>query len=156
MRCHLSINNGFMSAPCGISYFKGKYHVFYLYNPDAPRWGYMHWGHAVTTDLISYEEMPIALTPDEGASYLGGSSITADGKLVLIVCDGRGSGGSKGFTLAELAAKFISLGCTDAMNLDGGGSSCIVGSDGKVLNHPSDGSERIVSSAIIISEIPHD
>ena len=85
-----------------------------------------------------------------------GAGITADGKLVLIVCDGRGSGGSKGFTLAELAAKFISLGCTDAMNLDGGGSSCIVGSEGKILNHPSDGSERIVSSAIVISEIPHD
>lgn len=85
-----------------------------------------------------------------------GAGITADGKLVLIVCDGRGSGGSKGYTLAEFAAKFISLGCTDAMNLDGGGSSCIVGSEGKVLNHPSDGSERIVSSAIVISEIPRD
>ena len=84
------------------------------------------------------------------------AGITADGRLVLIVCDGRGSGGSKGYTLTELAAKFISLGCTDAMNLDGGGSSCIVGSDGKILNNPSDGSERAVSSAVIISEIPHN
>ena len=80
------------------------------------------------------------------------AGITADNKLILIVCDGRGSNGSAGYTLAELSAKFISLGCTDAMNLDGGGSSCMVGTDGQILNKPSDGSERPVTSAIVITE----
>ena len=84
------------------------------------------------------------------------AGITEDNKLILIVADGRGSNDSKGYTLAELAAKFISLGCTDAMNLDGGGSSCIVGAEGKILNAPSDsGGERSVASAIVISELPH-
>ena len=83
------------------------------------------------------------------------AGITEEGKLILLVCDGRGSGGSKGYTLAELASKMISLGCKDAMNFDGGGSSCIVGKDGAILNNPSDGSERVVTSAIVITEIPH-
>ncbi len=82
------------------------------------------------------------------------AGIRSDGALVLIVCDGRGANGSAGYTLAELAAKFISLGCTDATNLDGGGSSCMVGSNGEVLNNPSDKTgERPVSTAIVISEL---
>ena len=72
-----------MSAPCGISKFRNKYHVFYLYNPDAPRWGYMHWGHSVTEDLIEYEELPPVLIPEAGKSLCGGSSIVAKGKMYL-------------------------------------------------------------------------
>lgn len=84
------------------------------------------------------------------------AGITADGKLVLIVVDGRNSRGSKGYKLSELADKFISLGCTDALNLDGGGSSCMVGTDGVILNKPSDGSgERPVATAIVIGEKRH-
>lgn len=83
------------------------------------------------------------------------AGIKADGTLVLLVCDGRGAGGSAGYTLAELSAKLLSLGCVNAMNFDGGGSSCMVGAEGAILNNPSDGSERPVTSAIVISEIPH-
>ena len=72
-----------MSAPCGISKFKDKYHIFYLYNPDAPRWGYMHWGHCETSDFIEYEELPIALSPFDGGSFTGGSSLVKDGLLYL-------------------------------------------------------------------------
>ena len=84
---------------------------------------------------------------------------TADGKLILLVCDGRNMRGSAGFTLAELADKLIALRAVDAVNLDGGGSSTMVGSDGKVLNRPSDtGSaevivERKISTAVVISEV---
>lgn len=84
---------------------------------------------------------------------------TADGKVILLVCDGRNMRGSAGFTLAELADKLIGLGAVDAINLDGGGSSTMVGSEGKVLNRPSDtGSaeaivERKVSTAVVISQV---
>ena len=84
---------------------------------------------------------------------------TADGKLILLVCDGRNMRGSAGFTLAELADKLIALGAVDAVNLDGGGSSTMVGSDGKVLNRPSDTGnaevivERKISTAVVISEV---
>lgn len=83
---------------------------------------------------------------------------TADGKLLLLVCDGRGMRGSEGFTLAELADKLIALGAVEAINLDDGGSSTMVGCDGTVLNRPSDTGDaetivqRAVSTAIVISE----
>ena len=77
---------------------------------------------------------------------------TSDGKVIVIVCDGRNQNGSIGFTLNELAAKFISLGAVCAVNLDGGGSSEIVGKDGKVLNSPSDGTERSVPTSVVLYE----
>lgn len=88
-----------------------------------------------------------------------GIGFTADNKLILLVCDGRGENGSVGFTLAELADKFIALGCTHAINLDGGGSSTFVGKDGKVMNRPSDTADtagapivqRNVPTAVVIA-----
>lgn len=88
---------------------------------------------------------------------------TKDGKLILLVCDGRGMNDSKGFNLTELANKLISLGAEIAINLDGGGSSAFVGADGKVKNRPSDSGqpapdkpdvikERAVPTALVISE----
>lgn len=88
-----------------------------------------------------------------------GIGYTEDGKLIMIVCDGRGMNGSSGFTLSELAEKFITLGAVDAMNLDGGGSSAMVGKDGTVLNRPSDSGnsaeivERKIVTAIVITEM---
>ena len=83
---------------------------------------------------------------------------TADGKIVLLVCDGRNMRGSAGFTLAELADKLVALGVVNAVNLDGGGSSTIVGAEGKVLNKPSDTGtketivQRSISTAVVITE----
>lgn len=72
---------------------------------------------------------------------------TADGKMILLVCDGR-STISQGATLDELAELMIELGCTNALNLDGGGSSAMIAS-GTCLNNPSDGSQRPVSAAVM-------
>ena len=65
------------------------------------------------------------------------------GDYVLLVCDGKGTGGSRGLTHYQLCSIFKSFGCTYAYNLDGGGSSTLV-YRGRVLNNPSDGSERAV------------
>lgn len=84
--------------------------------------------------------------------------VTAEGKMIIIVCDGRNQNGSKGYTLPELADIFLDAGCVEAVNYDGGGSSTIVGRDGAVLNRPSDSYdsdmiiERSVSTAIVISQ----
>ena len=64
--------------------------------------------------------------------------MTDNGEILLIVCDGRGMLGSPGMTLNELATTFIKHGAVKAMNLDGGGSSAIVGLGGELLNWPSD------------------
>ena len=72
---------------------------------------------------------------------------------MLVVCDGRGSNGSNGLTLSELADIFVEAGMDYAINLDGGGSSAIVGYDGNVCNAPSDGSQRAVPTVVVISEV---
>lgn len=88
------------------------------------------------------------------------AGITGDGKLILLVCDGRGMKGSVGMTLQEVAAKLKSMGAVQALNLDGGGSSQFVGFDGKIKNWPSDSGtsetivERRIVTAILISELP--
>ena len=78
---------------------------------------------------------------------------TADGKIVLMVVDGRGSGGSQGVTLDELARLLKGVGCTDALNLDGGGSTAMcVTPSATLLNKPSDGSQRSVKSFVAITK----
>ena len=76
---------------------------------------------------------------------------TKDGKVMLLVCDGRGKNGSNGLTLSEMADIFVEKGMDYAINLDGGGSSTIVGHDGAVMNNPSDGSERGVPTVVVLS-----
>jgi hypothetical protein len=74
----------------------------------------------------------------------------ADRRVLLVVVDGRHPGVSIGMTLGELAALLIDLGATEAINLDGGGSTTMV-VKGKVMNQPSDASgERPVSDAILV------
>lgn len=85
------------------------------------------------------------------------AGIAADGHtLVLAVVDGRRPGEASGMTLTELAALMVDSGCTDALNLDGGGSTEMlvrVPETGalQVLNHPSDGRERAVANVLGIS-----
>ena len=74
-----------------------------------------------------------------------------DGKFLMITVDGRQPGVSVGMNLQELAEYLLSLGATDAMNLDGGGSTTMF-LDGKVVNTPSDKEgERKVSDAIVVT-----
>ncbi len=76
--------------------------------------------------------------------------IRPDGTWVLVVVDGRRPQHSRGMTLEELAALMGALGCRDALNLDGGGSSAMVLGD-RLVNNPSDDSgERPVSDAILV------
>ena len=77
----------------------------------------------------------------------------ADGLVVLLVADGRGSGGSTGLTLDELARVMTGLGCTDVLNLDGGGSSMfLTDSEGTLQNQPSDGKQRKILSFVSMME----
>ncbi len=52
-----------MNDPNGLIYYKGWYHLFYQYNPNNCDWASMHWGHAVSEDMVHWKDMPIALTP---------------------------------------------------------------------------------------------
>ena len=72
---HFSPQEKWMNDPNGLVYFKGVYHLFYQYYPKDIVWGPMHWGHAVSKDLIYWEHKPIALFPDEHGDIFSGSAV---------------------------------------------------------------------------------
>lgn len=76
---HLSARVGWMNDPNGFSYYNDQYHMFYQYHPYDSHWGPMHWGHAVSKDLIHWEYLPAALAPDsyyDRDGCFSGSAIT--------------------------------------------------------------------------------
>ena len=86
-RIHAKAPDNWVNDPNGLIYYKGYYHLFYQYFPYAPRWGTMHWGHAVSRDLVNWEHRGIALFPtkrgDENGCF-SGSAVEKDGRLCLI------------------------------------------------------------------------
>lgn len=81
--------------------------------------------------------------------------ITADGKVVLMVLDGRQEPFSAGGSAIEIAQIMLDAGCVTAINLDGGGSTTFAAKeegndDVTVVNRPSDGYERSVSSSLLV------
>ena len=84
---HFEPATGWINDPNGLICFQGKYHAFFQHYPHAPRWGQMHWGHVVSEDLVHWEELPVALYPDQAYENDGGcfsgSAIEKDGRLYL-------------------------------------------------------------------------
>jgi fructan beta-fructosidase len=72
---HFSPLEKWMNDPNGLVYFEGTYHLFFQYYPDSTIWGPMHWGHAISTDLIHWHQQPIALYPDSLGYIFSGSAI---------------------------------------------------------------------------------
>jgi fructan beta-fructosidase len=72
---HFSPDSMWMNDPNGMVYHDGKYHLFYQYYPDSTVWGPMHWGHAVSSDLVHWTHKSIALYPDELGYIFSGSAV---------------------------------------------------------------------------------
>ncbi|MGB7395616.1 MAG: glycoside hydrolase family 32 protein, partial [Pricia sp.] len=72
---HFTPEKNWINDPNGMFYFNGYYHLYYQHYPDGNVWGPMHWGHAISTDLITWKEQPIALYPDELGYIFSGSAV---------------------------------------------------------------------------------
>ena len=109
---HYSVKDGWGNDPNGMVYYNGVYHLFYQFY-DASTWGPMHWGHATSTDLIHWEEQPIALYPDEYGTMYSGCAVIADhdtapdvfaqgeeGIVLLITANGTNGGDGQRIIMA--------------------------------------------------------
>lgn len=74
---HFSPKKGWMNDPNGMFYYNGYYHLYFQHYPDNSKWGPMHWGHAISTDMVSWKEQPIALYPDK-LGYIFSGSVVVD------------------------------------------------------------------------------
>lgn len=116
---HLSSRVGWMNDPNGFSYYKGMYHLFYQYHPYDTHWGPMHWGHAVSKDLLHWEHLPAALAPDEEVDKDGcfsGSAIEMEDGRHLIIYTGVRKEKQKDGEERDIQTQCIAIG--DGLNYE--------------------------------------
>ena len=72
---HFAPARNWMNDPNGLIFYRGKYHLFFQYNPEGDQWGNMSWGHATSTDLINWQELPVAISYTATHGIFSGSAV---------------------------------------------------------------------------------
>lgn len=83
-KIHFAPKKNWINDPNGLVYYDGEYHLFYQYNPFGNEWGHMSWGHAVSTNLIEWQELSVAIPEREymifsGSAFIDWENITGLG-----------------------------------------------------------------------------
>lgn len=93
---HFIAPGHWMNEPHAPLYFNGQYHIFYQFNPQGPYWHQIHWGHAVSDDMVHWKDMPVAIAPTAGSEtpdgvWSGGSIVDNEGNPALFFTAGNDS-----------------------------------------------------------------
>jgi fructan beta-fructosidase len=83
-RIHFTPVKNWMNDPNGLVWHKGEYHLFFQHNPFGTEWGHMSWGHAVSKELLTWEELPVAISEDLDGAIFSGSAVSDGDDLVAI------------------------------------------------------------------------
>lgn len=82
---HFTARQGWTNDPHGIINFGGRYHMFFQYNPSGTVWDKAcHWGHAVSSDLITWDELPVALYPEDEVGCWSGSAVVTGDEVTIL------------------------------------------------------------------------
>ena len=110
-RFHFTPVKNWINDPNGLLWHKGEYHLFFQHNPHGTKWGHMSWGHAVSTDLLNWTELPVAISEDQDGAIFSGSAVSDGDEIVAIYtrhtdtqqtqCIARSSDNGRTFTKYE-------------------------------------------------------
>ena len=108
---HFTPAKNWINDPNGLLWHNGEYHLFFQHNPAGKKWGHMSWGHAVSTDLLNWTELPVAIPEGEDGAIFSGSAVSVGDEIVAIYtrhtethqaqCIARSSDGGRTFTKYE-------------------------------------------------------